>query len=71
LAALKSDNHRQAVTKATANPGKGYKAREAIKVMEPFEFRHRKSMAVFSTEGKKESPGIYGLSGASEPKIAH
>jgi hypothetical protein len=67
LAALKGDNHRQGVTEAAANPGKGYKAREPIEVLEQLEFRHRKSMAAFSLEGKKEFPGFYLLSGASEP----
>jgi hypothetical protein len=36
--------------------------------MEQLEFRHRKSMAAFPPEGKKESPGIYLLSGAAEPE---
>jgi hypothetical protein len=65
-AALKRNDRRHAVAKAAANPGKWYKAGEAIEVMEQLEFCHRKSMAGFPLEGKNEFPGFYLLSGASE-----
>jgi hypothetical protein len=71
LAALKADNHCQGVAKAAANPGKGCKAREAIEVMEQFEFCHRKSMAAFLPQGKKKSPRIYVLSGLLSQKVTH